>query len=50
MNAVFKYFEDNPEMGVTIPNHSMVDSDDTDVYLAIETGKMKHAQSILYNW
>ena len=49
ITAVFKYFEDNPDLGVTISNKLMVESDDTDVSLGVETGKMKLVESVSHN-
>ena len=40
INAVFKYVEDNPAMGINVLNKLMVDSDETDVYLAVEQGNL----------
>ena len=39
INAVFKYFEDDPGMGINVLNKPMIDSGGTDdVYDAVEAG------------
>ena len=40
INAVFKYIEDNPNMGINVPNKAMIDSGENDVYDAIESGNV----------
>ena len=40
INGVFKYFEDEPDMGINVPNKPMVDGGGTtDVYDAVEAGE-----------
>ena len=38
INAVFKYIEDNPNMGIIVPNKAMIDGSEDDVYNTIESG------------
>ena len=40
INAVFKYVEDNPDVGINVPNKVLVDTDETDVYLAVDKGRL----------